>query len=149
LTVRDEQPAQGDLRSRLRRWWIERRNAAANGISFCGIPVTARDPHVRAMRLLNKKLSDAQRDQYERCGYFEVMGGTTGNRYRIRTGNQMNVEQLDKNGRPVSLLCFMPEGCLPIGDTMLAQKFVLELFEGDALRTANRMHARRFHISFG
>jgi hypothetical protein len=145
LTVREEQAAQGDLRRRLRRWCNERRNVASIG-SLCGLPVTAREAHVRAMRLLSEHLSDAQRDQYERCDYFEVIGGTTGNRYRIRTGDQMNVEQLDKTGRPVSLLCFMPDGRLPIGDTMLAQKFALELFEREALRAANRTHARCFLI---
>jgi len=139
--VSDDQPAWDSLRGRLRRWWIERRTAASIG-SLCEV-------HVRAMRLLNQNLSDAERDQYERCGYFEVMGGTTGTRYRIRTGDQMNVEQLDKNGRPMSLLCFTPEGRLPIGDTMLAQKFALELFEREALRAANRMHARRFLIPSG
>jgi hypothetical protein len=50
----------------------------------------------------------------------------------------MNVEELDERGRRVRSLCFMPEGCLPLGDLLLAQKIALELFEADALRVANQ-----------
>jgi hypothetical protein len=35
------------------------------------------------------------------------------------------------------MLCFAPQGCLPVGDIMLAQKIALELFEADAIKTAN------------
>ena len=49
----------------------------------------------------------------------------------------MNVEQLDKNGKRVCLLCFVPEGPLVLGDAMLAQKLALELFELQALAVAN------------
>ena len=41
-------------------------------------------------------------------------------------------------GRRVRVLCFMPEGRVPLGDVLLAQKVALELFEADALRVANR-----------
>ena len=58
-----------------------------------------------------------------------MIGGDTGKRYRIHHGYQMNVEQLDQNGRRTRLLCFMPRGGLPVGDIMLAQKIALELFE--------------------
>jgi hypothetical protein len=50
----------------------------------------------------------------------------------------MNVEEFDEHGRRVSVLCFMPEGGVPLGDVLLAQKVALELFEADALRVANR-----------
>jgi hypothetical protein len=96
------------------------------------------EAHARGMRLLKQNLSRFQRDQYERCGYFEVVGGATGRNYRIRNGSQMNVELLDRKGRPVRLLCFVPEGELVVGDVMLAQKLALELFEMDTLKVANK-----------
>jgi hypothetical protein len=98
-------------------------------------------PRERGFQLLTRNLSPAQREQYEMRGYFEVIGGDTGQRYRIRQGHQMNVEQLDKNGIQTGRLCFMPRGHLPVGDVMLAQKLALELFESDALRTAHRTPA--------
>ncbi len=90
----------------------------------------------RGIRLLRENLSAAQRDQYERCNYFEVIGGATGRRYRIRHGHQMNVEQFGETGGLERVLCFMPEGCRWVGDVMLAQKIALELLETEALRVA-------------
>ncbi len=95
----------------------------------------------RGTQLLTGNLSPAQREEYETRGYFEVIGGDTGQRYRIRQGHQMNVELLDKNGRQTRRLCFMPEGHLPVSDVMLAQKLALELFESEALRVANQIPA--------
>ncbi len=103
-----------------------------------GWSAATREEHARGFRLLKEKLSPAQRDQYERRGYFDVIGGQTGRRYRIRSRAQANVDQLDKNGRSVRVLCFIPEGELVVGDVMLAQKLALELFEADALRVANK-----------
>jgi hypothetical protein len=71
-----------------------------------------------------------------------VIGGDTGGRYRIRLGQQMNVERLDKYGKVVCLMCFLPEGRLPLGDIMLAQKCALELFEQEAVAVANRWTTR-------
>jgi hypothetical protein len=95
----------------------------------------------RSMQLLKENLSAAQREQYERCNYFEVIGGATGRRYRIRQGHQMNVEQLGDTGGRVRLLCFMPAGCRWLGDIMLAQKIALESFETEALRIAHKSPA--------
>ncbi len=102
--------------------------------------------HVRGMRLLDENLTPVQRDQYERYGYFDVAGGETGRRYRIRNGFLMNVEQLDIKNRPVRVLCFMPEGDLVVGDMMLAQKLALELFESDTLKVANEFSPPPFSI---
>jgi hypothetical protein len=95
----------------------------------------------RGMQLLTRNLSLAQRKQYAMHGYFDVIGGDTGKRYRIRHGCLMNIEQLDQNNRRVQLLCFTPRGRLPVADIMLAQKIALELFETDVLRVANRSPA--------
>ncbi|HXF55416.1 MAG TPA: hypothetical protein VNK52_14980 [Hyphomicrobiaceae bacterium] len=92
----------------------------------------------RGMRLLKENLSPLQREQYEKHRYFEVIGGRTGRRYRIRHGRMMNIDQLDAKGRQVCGWCFFPEGHLVAGDVMLAQKLALELFEAEALEVANR-----------
>jgi hypothetical protein len=97
-----------------------------------------KEADARGVHLLTRHMSPAQREQYLRHGYFEVIGGDTGWRYRIREGYAMNVEQLDEKGRRIQLLCFAPRGGLPVGDVMLAQKIALELFESATLRVANR-----------
>jgi len=97
------------------------------------------EAHERGMRLLRANLTPAQRHQLDRYGYFEVIGGKTGKRYRIRHGRSMNIDQLDRNGRRVCGWCFFPEGNLVTGDVMLAQKAALELFEAETLRIANKM----------
>jgi hypothetical protein len=94
--------------------------------------------HGRAIQLLKQNLSPVQLEQYKRSGHFDVIGGDTGRRYRIRRGYQMNVELLDKNGRRVCCMCFMPAGPLAAADIMLAQKIALELFEVEALNVANK-----------
>jgi hypothetical protein len=45
--------------------------------------------------------------------------------------------QVDQSGKRMRVLCFMPEGGLPVGDVMLAQKIALELNEKEALAVAN------------
>jgi predicted metal-binding protein len=97
------------------------------------------EAHRRSTQLLKQNLSPTQLDQYERLSHFEVIGGCSGNRYRIRHGNVMNVELLNKKGKRIGLLCFMPEGRLPVGDIMLAQKMALELYENEAIQIANKM----------
>jgi hypothetical protein len=100
--------------------------------------VSRRDAELRGAQLLSDQLSREQRIEYGTRGYFHVKGSDTGKRYRIQRGQQMNVEELDERGRRVRLLCFMPEGHLPLGDMLLAQKIALELFEADALKVANQ-----------
>src|SRR5882672_10887112 len=81
------------------------------------------NPRERGFLLLTRNLTPAQRKQYALYDYFDVIGGDTGKRYRIRHGCLMNVEQLDQKGRRAQLLCFAPTGGrLPVGDIMLAQK---------------------------
>src|ERR1700682_1720715 len=98
--------------------------------------VARREAELRGAQLLSDHLSQEQRIEYETRGYFHVTGSDTGKRYRVQRGFQMNVEELDERGRRVRLLCFVPEGHLPLGDMLLAQKMALELFEVDALRVA-------------
>jgi len=130
-------------------WWLQRLSRFSRSVitrwaspDFAGTG-TAR---ARANLLLGENLSLTQREQFHECGYFTVTGGETGNCYRIWRGYQMNVEEIDKNGKRLHVLCFMPEGHLAQGDVMLAQKIALELFEFDALKIANTMppHLSRF-----
>ncbi len=92
--------------------------------------------HSRGMRLLKETLSPAQRAQYEEHKYFDVAGGSTDRRYRIKNRPSLNVYLLDKNGAAECVLCFMPKGTLVLGDILLAQKLALELFESEALKVA-------------
>ena len=112
------------------------------------IPVVARlrptmldnaEAQERGIRLLKGNLSPAQREQYEKNWHFDVIGGKSGKRYRIRHGSSMNIDQFDKIGRRVCGWCFYPRGDLVVGDVMLAQKLALELFEPEALKIANRV----------
>ena len=96
----------------------------------------------RSHRLLVDNLSDTQRAQFLAQGSFEVIGGKTRKRYRIKRDPQMNIEELDGNGGRTKLLCFMPKGGVPLGDMMLAQKLALELFETEALAIAIRAAVR-------
>ena len=89
------------------------------------------------MELLNHNLSAEQRGQFTRRKYFEVTGGVTRARYRIRRASVLNVEELDSMGRCVRRLCVRPEGGLPLGDVLLSQKLALELFEAETLAVAN------------
>jgi hypothetical protein len=118
------------VRARLQIWWTKRWEQ----------PIRS-SAHLQGADLLMENLSPDQRRQYSTRGYFDVVGGNTGNRYRICRGYQMNVEEIDVAGRPIRLLCFMPRGRLVTGDVMLAQKLALELFEEDALRIANAVPA--------
>ena len=94
------------------------------------------------MQLLVSNLSPIQRQQFARHNYFDVIGGETGMRYRIHDGRTLNIAELNESGGCVRLLCFEPEGTLPVGDVMLAQKIALELFETEAIRVANASPAR-------
>ena len=99
---------------------------------------TERTPEGRSLLLLRKWLSPAQREQFVRKGYFEVIGSDTRKRYRIHAGASVNVCEVDEKGRRQQGLCFMPIGSLPIGDVMLAQKVALETCESEARLVANR-----------
>ena len=92
----------------------------------------------KALSLLKLWLSSAQLTQYESNGHFEVTGSHSGKRYRIRCARQMNVDELGEHGAKLGVWCFGPEGYLPVGDVMLAQKIALETDERAALAVANR-----------
>jgi hypothetical protein len=104
-----------------------------------------REAEQRASALLGRWLSPTQRAQYESAGHFDVTGSASGRRYRIRSRRQMNVDELNEDGRPVAVLCFGPETYVPTGDVMLAQKIALENDELATVAIANRHGTRQGH----
>ena len=103
-------------------------------------------PEGRSLLLLRKWLSPAQREQFAKRGYFEVLGSESGKRYRIHVGASVNVCEMDERGRPREGLCFMPIGALPIGDVMLAQKISLETCESKVRAVARRFTPNGFYF---
>jgi hypothetical protein len=103
----------------------------------------------KALALLKQWLSPAQLAQYQDHRHFEVTGCHSGKRYRIRQTHQMNVDELDEHGARTVAWCFGPEGDLPIGDVMLAQKIALENDEQAALAVANRGNPHQISPRFG
>ena len=92
----------------------------------------------RGLRLMQDWLSPAQRQQFQRFGYFDVVGCTSGTVYRIyHSLTAPNVYEINDVGRRKKGLCFAPVGPLVKGDVMLAQKIALETDEKSALATAN------------
>lgn len=95
----------------------------------------------RGLQLLKENLTPKQREQYETHKHFDVKGNVSGKTYRIKHGRQMNIKELDKNGKRVRGLCFLPNsshGALVAGDCMLAQKIALETDETATLKIANK-----------
>jgi len=96
------------------------------------------EAEAKGLALLLENLDPRQRDQYDRFGYFDVVGSETGRRYRICHGISRNVSELFDDNRLGAGRCFMPRGNLAAGDCMLAQKIMLENCEEEALRVALR-----------
>ena len=92
----------------------------------------------KGLQLLLENLSPEQSRQYDRFGYFDVLGSRTGKRYRICHGTSRNVNELVEQNRLGAGRCFLPSGNLVAGDCMLAQKIILENCEEEALRVALR-----------
>ena len=95
-------------------------------------------PAARGMRLLKRNLTPKQLFEYETYGYFDVVGGETGHRFRIHEGDAMNIDEYDHGGGCLSRWCFLPMGHLVKGDILLTQKMALELYESSARAVANR-----------
>lgn len=90
----------------------------------------------KGLILLKENLTPAQLASYERDQSFEVVGCHTGKTYRIKRGRQQNIFVLDKKGREVSGICFLPQGGLCVSDGMLCQKIALETDETETLKIA-------------
>jgi hypothetical protein len=122
-----------DYYRRTQREFVEALGMFVLGDSDVGTP----EARKRGMALFREGLTPEQRASYEKNKWFEVRGGETGKRYRIRHGRQMNIEELNEDGSKACGWCFLPTGALVTGDVMAGQKVALETFEMDALKIAN------------
>lgn len=91
----------------------------------------------RALDLLVRCLTPAQRSEFARSSTFKVRG-QSGQQYRITYATTSNVEVLSPSGTVSRRLCALPAGDLPIPAVMLAQKLMLETREAEFLRIASR-----------
>lgn len=101
----------------------------------------ALEANSRADRLLLTHLSGEQQRQLLNEEWFEVRGAS-GTKYRVHRGRTANVDVLNGSGKVVRSLCAHPRMACPNGDTMLAQKLLLEMDEASFLRTALVHNAR-------
>lgn len=91
----------------------------------------------RARKLLMQVLNAKQKQDLEKHNYFYVIGGKTGNRYRIDQGRSGNVKLLSQDDKVQQSWCAHPRIGCPDEDTMLAQKIMLEHMEGRFKDIAN------------
>lgn len=96
---------------------------------------------LKAERLLRSCLTPEQEETLTKDHYFEVTGGKTGTKYRIRRGRHINIEVLGARGQVKEKICFAPRVDCPDADAMLCQKLMLELDEEEALRVAYKHSA--------
>lgn len=80
----------------------------------------------RSLTLLLKLLNAQQRQEFREAGHFLVTGGTSGERYRIRTDRIANIDVLHDDGTVKCRLCVIPTGGVPIYDVMAAQLLHLQ-----------------------
>lgn len=94
----------------------------------------------RALSLLLGLLNQEQRFQFQAHGYFHVIGGSTGERYRIRLDSAVNIDVLGDNGTVRYHLCARPNGNIPMYDVMAGQLLYLQdrATEARFLAQANR-----------
>jgi hypothetical protein len=101
-------------------------------------PGCSEEADLKGTKLLSGNLTPTQNQQYDRFGYFDVVGSKTGKRYRICHRTSRNVYELDEGNQLGAGHCFVPSGSLVAGDCMLAQKIMLENCEEEALAMAVR-----------
>lgn len=89
----------------------------------------------RAARLLEANLDEEQRKTLveKNCFYLHTKAGR---KYRIDRGTHGNVKLIDETGKILKGYCAQPDG-VPVEDSMLAQKLMLESDEDAFLRVAN------------
>jgi hypothetical protein len=95
----------------------------------------------KAEELLQENLDREQLGQFERTKWFFVIG-QSGKRYRIRHGWAGNVDELNDEGAVVAKYCIHPQQHVPIADSMLIQKLMLEADEQRFVQIANKTTLR-------
>ena len=103
------------------------------------IPVqVSQAAHGKALDLLREWLTPVQLADFKANYYFFVYGNATGTRYRIRMADSyFNVDEMNIDNSVKQRLCFVCQDQVAPGDTMLAQKVMLEQNELHALQIAN------------
>jgi len=92
----------------------------------------------RARRLLLRHLSEDQRHEYVNSGSFHVQG-ESGRLYKLSHKWAGNIEVVTKPwGDPLATLCIHPIERIPIEDSLLAQKLLIESDEDELHAIANR-----------
>lgn len=91
----------------------------------------------KAQELLRESLDKEQQEQLEKTKWFFVIG-QSGKRYRIRDGWSGNVDELNEEDRIVATYCIHPQRHVPVEDSMLIQKLMLEADEPCFLQIANK-----------
>lgn len=89
----------------------------------------------RAMELLKSCMTQEQWESLCAVGFFYVKA-KSGRKYRIDRGTHGNVKVVDKDNKVIERLCIQPGG-VPVGDSMLAQKLLIETAEDVFRRHAN------------
>lgn len=132
-------------RQQQERWAEERRVALANSARREEERRVARE---RAEATLRKFLSADQNVQYTANKYFDVVGGSSGQTYRILPGSEGNVALLNDQYEDIGVrYCAGPrqdDGSMPVADIMLAQALILDAAEIEYFRKANLYHGRRW-----
>ncbi len=80
----------------------------------------------RALILLLKQLNPEQRREFRKHRYFHVIGGSSGDRYRIRVDLIANIDVLHYDGIARYRLCVRPTGDIPVYDVMAGQLLHLQ-----------------------
>jgi hypothetical protein len=80
----------------------------------------------KALSLLLNLLNPEQRQEFQAYGHFHVMGGASGDRYRIRVDSVANIDVLRHDGTVKHHLCAHPTGGIPVYDVMAGQLLYLQ-----------------------
>lgn len=80
----------------------------------------------RALSLMMRLLSPEQRVEFRKYRHFHVIGGSSGNRYRIRAAAFANIDVVGSDGKVRHRLCAHPAGDVPVYDVMAAQMLHLQ-----------------------
>jgi type IV secretory pathway VirB10-like protein len=91
----------------------------------------------KAEKLLRESLDKKQREQFNKTKWFFVVS-ESGKRYRIRRGWVGNVDEINQDDMVVATYCIHPQMHVPIEDSMLIQKLMLEADESRFKQVANR-----------
>jgi hypothetical protein len=91
----------------------------------------------KAEELLRESLDEQQREQFDETKWFFVIS-QSGKRYRVRRGWAGNIDELNEADEIVASYCIHPRERVPVEDSMLIQKLMLEADESRFLEIANR-----------